>query len=155
VWLTRNWRHYLLTYLLTHSLTHSLHGAGYYMKSWLSLSLSKNILLSYGTRRFITVFTQARHWTLSWASWNQLKRLITVNINIYHSKGESIFNNCYILEIIQYIACPSRTLKPEYACQGVTYMSSSIITPGNLKPFLCDYSDIGVHKSYWHPRSPH
>jgi hypothetical protein len=37
------------------------HGAGYYLKSRLSLSLSKNILLSYGTRRFITVFTQARH----------------------------------------------------------------------------------------------
>jgi hypothetical protein len=25
----------------------------------------------YGTRRFITVFTKARHWTLSWASWIQ------------------------------------------------------------------------------------
>jgi hypothetical protein len=57
------WRRvYLVTckYLLTHSLTHSLHGAGYYLKSWLSLNLSKNILLSYGTRRFITVFTKAR-----------------------------------------------------------------------------------------------
>jgi hypothetical protein len=46
-----------------------LHGAGHSLKSWLSLSLSKKILLSYGTRRFITVFTQARHWILSWASW--------------------------------------------------------------------------------------
>jgi len=27
--------------------------------------LVKNILLSYETRRFITVFTKARHWTLS------------------------------------------------------------------------------------------
>jgi hypothetical protein len=27
--------------------------------------LVKNIPLSYGTRRFITVFTKARHWTLS------------------------------------------------------------------------------------------
>jgi hypothetical protein len=27
--------------------------------------LVKNILLSYGTRGFITVFTQAHHWTLS------------------------------------------------------------------------------------------
>jgi hypothetical protein len=60
---------YLLTYLLTYSLTHSLLGAGY-LKRWLSLSSSKNIL-SYGTRRFITVFTQARHWILSWASWIQ------------------------------------------------------------------------------------
>jgi hypothetical protein len=30
--------------------------------------LSKNILLSYGTRRFNTAFTKARHWTLFWAS---------------------------------------------------------------------------------------
>jgi hypothetical protein len=30
-----------LSHSLTHSLTHSLHGAGYYFKSWLSLSLSK------------------------------------------------------------------------------------------------------------------
>jgi hypothetical protein len=30
--------------------------------------LVKNILLSYGTRRFITLFTQARHWALSCAS---------------------------------------------------------------------------------------
>jgi hypothetical protein len=34
---------YLLTYLLTYYL---LHGTGYYLKSWLSLSLSKNISLS-------------------------------------------------------------------------------------------------------------
>jgi hypothetical protein len=38
-----------LTYLLTYLLTFLLHGAGYYLKSSLSLSLSKNILLSYGT----------------------------------------------------------------------------------------------------------
>jgi hypothetical protein len=25
----------------------------------------------YGTRRFITVFTTARHWSLSWARWIQ------------------------------------------------------------------------------------
>jgi hypothetical protein len=46
--------------LLTYLLTHSLHGAGYYLKKFL-----KNILLSYGTRRYITVFTKARRWTLS------------------------------------------------------------------------------------------
>jgi len=34
------------TYLLIYLLTHSLHGAGYYMKSWLSLSFPKYILLS-------------------------------------------------------------------------------------------------------------
>jgi hypothetical protein len=70
----------LLTYLLTHSLTHSLHGAGYYLKSWLSLSLSKNILLSYETRRFITVFTKARHWTLSWVGWIQFDPSIPISL---------------------------------------------------------------------------
>jgi len=30
--------------LLTYSLTHSLHGAGYYLESWLALSSSKNTL---------------------------------------------------------------------------------------------------------------
>jgi hypothetical protein len=51
----------LLTYLLTYLFT-----------PWprilfekLSLSLSKKILLSYGTRRFITLYTKAHHWTLS------------------------------------------------------------------------------------------
>jgi hypothetical protein len=50
------------------------------MKSWLSLSLSKNILLSYGTRRFITAFTQARNWTLSWANWIQFAPSIPISL---------------------------------------------------------------------------
>jgi hypothetical protein len=54
--------------LLTYLLTYSLHGAGYYLKSWLLLSSLKNIPLSYGIRRFITMLTKARYWTLSWAS---------------------------------------------------------------------------------------
>jgi hypothetical protein len=41
--------------------------------------LIKNILLSYGTRRFITVFTKARHWTLSWASWIQFTPSIPIS----------------------------------------------------------------------------
>jgi hypothetical protein len=61
LWVTLRFNYYG-TYLLTHT----LHG-GYYLKSPMSLSLSKNILISYGTRRFITVFTKACHWTLSWA----------------------------------------------------------------------------------------
>jgi hypothetical protein len=48
--------------------TYLLHGTGHYLKSWLSLNLSKNIQLSYGTQRFITVFTKSCHQTLSWAS---------------------------------------------------------------------------------------
>jgi hypothetical protein len=67
-------------YYYCYSLTHSLHGAGYYLKSWLSLSFSKNIPLSYGTRRFITVFTKARPWTLSWASRIQFAPSIPISL---------------------------------------------------------------------------
>jgi hypothetical protein len=42
--------------------------------------LVKNILL-YGTRWFITVFTQACHWTLSWASWIQFAPPIPISLS--------------------------------------------------------------------------
>jgi hypothetical protein len=71
---------YLLTYLHSYLLNYLLHSAEYYLKSWLSLSLSKKILLSYGNWRFITVFTEARHWTLSWASRVQFAPSIPISI---------------------------------------------------------------------------
>jgi hypothetical protein len=67
-------------YVMFFLLTYLLHGARYYLTSWLSLSLSIHILLSYGTRRFITVFTQARHWTLSWPNWIQIAPSITISL---------------------------------------------------------------------------
>jgi len=48
------------TYLLN-----LLHGAGYYLKSQLSLTLLKISYFLYGTRRFVTMVTKVRHWTLS------------------------------------------------------------------------------------------
>jgi hypothetical protein len=33
--------------------------------------LFKKLPAFYGTRRFITVFTRPRHWSLTWARWNQ------------------------------------------------------------------------------------
>jgi hypothetical protein len=52
----------LLTYLITHSLTP---WCRILFEKLIVTQLSKNILLSHGTRRFITVFTKAHHWTLS------------------------------------------------------------------------------------------
>jgi hypothetical protein len=40
----------------------------------------KNILLSYGNQKFITVFTKAHHWTLSWASWIQFALSIPISL---------------------------------------------------------------------------
>ena len=52
---------YLLTYLLTHSMRHS--------PSWEANRFSgSRIPHIYGTRRFITAFTSARHPSLSWTS---------------------------------------------------------------------------------------
>jgi len=54
VWRSISW--YLLTYLLTP-------WCRKLFEKLIMTHLVKNILLSYGTRRFITVFTKARHWT--------------------------------------------------------------------------------------------
>jgi len=55
----------LLTYLLTHLLTYSME----HSPSWEAnrFAASQEIPAFYGTRRFITEFTTARHLSLSWA----------------------------------------------------------------------------------------
>jgi hypothetical protein len=52
---------YLLTYLPTYLL---IPWCRILFEKLIVTQLVKNILPSYGTRRFITAFTQARHWTL-------------------------------------------------------------------------------------------
>ena len=51
---------YLLTYLL--------HGTESFLRRWLVLQLVKKFPVFYGTRKFITVLTSARHLSLSWAN---------------------------------------------------------------------------------------
>jgi len=48
---------------LTYLLTYLLHGAGRYLRSWLSLTLSKNILSIWNPKVHYRV-QKARHWTL-------------------------------------------------------------------------------------------
>jgi len=78
IW-TYRFPYFCCTYLLTYLLTHSLQGAEYYMKSWLTFSLSKKSFL-YGTQKFITVFTKVFHRTLSWASWIQFAPSILISL---------------------------------------------------------------------------
>ena len=44
-----------------------LHGAESFLRSWLVLQLVKKFLAFYGTRKFITVLTNACYLSLSWA----------------------------------------------------------------------------------------
>jgi hypothetical protein len=52
---------YLITHLLNHSWSWSL------LEKLPIVQLLKNFPAFYGTRRFVTVFTRALHWSLSWA----------------------------------------------------------------------------------------
>jgi hypothetical protein len=67
---------YLFTYLLT------------YLRSWALLEEPligqplKNFPEFYGTRRFITVFTRALHWSLSWALSNQSILILSTHLRL-------------------------------------------------------------------------
>jgi hypothetical protein len=72
----------LLTYLLTYlsNLLNVHHGAGYFWKAVSHSTCRKITCFLYVTRRFITVFTKARHWTLSWASRTQFAPSIPISL---------------------------------------------------------------------------
>jgi len=81
---------YLLTYLLTYSLFHFLYGAGYYLKSWLSLSFSKDILLSlwdpkvhYRVRESPPLVPILARWIQSMPSHPTILKLILILSYIY------------------------------------------------------------------------
>jgi len=57
-----------LTYLFTYLLTYLLHETEFFAEKLTGFQLVKKFPAFYGTRRFITAFTRARHLFLSWAS---------------------------------------------------------------------------------------
>ena len=65
--LNRNMNQWL-TNIKALCLTYLLHGAESFLRSWLVLQLIKKFSAFYGTRKFITVLTSARHLSLSWAN---------------------------------------------------------------------------------------
>ena len=52
-------------YITVYLLTYLLHGAESFLRSWLVLQLVKKFPAFYGTRKFITLLTSARHLSLS------------------------------------------------------------------------------------------
>jgi len=69
-----------LIYLFTYLLTYLLHDAEYYSKSWLHSAYRKISCFLYGTRRFMTVFKNVRHWTPSRTSWIQFVPSIPISL---------------------------------------------------------------------------
>jgi hypothetical protein len=69
-----------LNYLLTYLLTYSLYGTVYSLKSWQTLSCQTIACFLYEARRFITVLTKTRHWTLSWANRIQFAPSIPISL---------------------------------------------------------------------------
>jgi hypothetical protein len=67
----------ILTYLLTYSWSWAL------LEELPILQLLKNFPAFYGTRRFITVFTRALHWSLSWAR-SIPSYLSKIHFNVVH-----------------------------------------------------------------------
>ena len=64
--------YFLLTYLFTYLLTHLLTPWSRVLREKaIASQLVKKLPAFYGTRKFITAFTSARHLYLSWASWIQ------------------------------------------------------------------------------------
>jgi hypothetical protein len=71
---------YSLTHLLTYLLTYLLHGADYYLRADCHVTYQEISCFLFGTRKLVTVFTKARHWTLSWASWIQIAPSIPISL---------------------------------------------------------------------------
>jgi len=65
----------LLTYLLTYSIVQNI-----IWKSDCHSAYQKIFCFLYGTWRFITVFTKAHLWILSWVSWIQFDASIYLNV---------------------------------------------------------------------------
>jgi hypothetical protein len=77
VWVYKpcSWKIILLTYLLTHSMVQDI-----LWKADNHSACQTVVFFLYGTRRFITVSTKARHWTLSWASRIQFAPSIPISL---------------------------------------------------------------------------
>jgi hypothetical protein len=61
-------RHVSVPHTTTKAVTYLLHAVQSFLRSWLVLQLVKKFPAFYGTLKFITVFTSARHHSLSWAN---------------------------------------------------------------------------------------
>jgi hypothetical protein len=101
-WLITYLLTYLLTYSLTHSLTHSLTPwSRVLLEKLTGFAASQEIPRIYGTRKFITVPTSARHLSLSWARLSTRLRSLTCcsapyqnAVRFVHASNGSVsFNN--------------------------------------------------------------
>ena len=109
--------------------TYLLHGAEFLLRSQLVLQLIKEFPAFYGTRRFITILTSARHPSLSWAYDSINKNKL---FELWFKSGQTQRTNCLLyltrykllpinwhngmmvpklLELMNYFRIPSKLVK--------------------------------------------
>jgi hypothetical protein len=81
----------------------------------------------YGTRRFITAFTKARHWTLSWASRIQISPSIPISLRSRWKQLTRILYRVALRSVILQMPCINH---------------SSVSFSHNLRLHICSYSAV-------------
>ena len=83
-------------------LTYLLHGAESFLRSYLILQLIKKFPAFYGTRRFITVLTSARHPSLSWANSIQSPQPLPTSCRSLLTVMKSLISNNRVARCVRF-----------------------------------------------------
>jgi hypothetical protein len=132
------------------NLSHSLHGTESFLRNQMRAQKAKEISAFHGIWRFITMFTRAHHWTLTWASWTQYSYLVFYDsfyiilisslphLQPLFCKHFSLSHACYM---------PSVSHKPRFyqpnnwSLQGPTFVRTGSGTPEvSQLPRACGYN---------------
>jgi len=133
------------TDLVTKKLTNSMERSPSWEAS--SHSASQKFLASYGIRRFITVFTTARHWPLSWASWTQstpsypvsLRSILILSCHLRLGIPSGLFPYSLLIKMYAYITPMRATYPPLIWSCPATVCHSTIV-------HLIRFQAIIIHK---------
>jgi hypothetical protein len=94
----------------------------------------KNISIFYGTRRFITVFTRARHWSLSWVrriQWKHsktisLRFILILSFHLHLGLPSGLFPSGFPSQIFMHFSSLPRVLNAPPMPSSLTWLPNNI-----------------------------